>query len=205
MNIFIKYRWFIIILTIVGLVTSLTYALLKPAYYDTSLSFAINRINRQETPDYQYDGYYAIQAADLFSQTVMSWLLTPSVLLEMYKKAGIDPKIASLETFTARFKTKQYSPQNIVVRYKERDYQTADKIAGAIVSVVEERAAAANQTVDQKAFFEVVGAKPVIVKRSPVVWLHALLGFIAGFLLSSVLAYTIEYLRSSQVNVSTTR
>ena len=64
----------------------------------------------------------------------MSWLLTPSVLLEIYEFADTDPEISSLEEISSRFKTKKYSPQNIVVRYKERDYDTADKIATAVTT-----------------------------------------------------------------------
>jgi hypothetical protein len=139
---------------IVGVLSALGFSYMKPITYDTSISFSINRINRQDTAEYQYDGYYAIQASDLFSQTVMSWFMTPSVLLEMYDQAGIDPQIKSLTDLTSRFKTKKYSPQNIVVKFSERDQETATKISAAIVTVVEKKGAIANQTSDQKALLE---------------------------------------------------
>lgn len=199
MNIFIKYRWLIAIFTTIGLASALVFSLLRPAYYDTSLAFSINRINLQTTEDYQYDGYYAIQASDLFSQTVMSWLMTPSVLLEIYQKAQIDPQISSLEEISSRFKAKKYSPQNIVIRYKERDHQTADKIAQAITTVVEEKAVLANKTSEQKALFEVAGTSPVIVERKPVIWLNTLIGLVTGFIFSLMAAYLIEYLRRSDI------
>ncbi len=198
MKIIAKYRWFIIIITVLATVGSLVYSYIKPAYFDTSISFSINRINMQTTEDYQYDGYYAIQASDLFSQTVMSWFMTPSVLLEIYEKANIDPQITSIESFTSRFKTKKYSPQNIVVRYHERDYETADAIATAIIDIVENKAAEANQTSDDKALFEVVSSKPVIVERKPVVWLNTVIGFVAGLLFSVVVAYFVEYWRREE-------
>lgn len=199
MNIFIKYRWLIVIATITGLASALVFSVLRPAYYDTSLAFSINRINLQTTGDYQYDGYYAIQASDLFSQTVMSWMMTPSVLLEIYQKAEIDPQISSLEEISSRFKTRKYSPQNIVVRYKERDHQTADKIAQAITTVVQEKTALANQTSEQKSLFEVAGTSPVIVERKPDIWLNTFIGLISGFIFSLIAAYLIEYLRRSDV------
>ncbi|MCH7492262.1 hypothetical protein IID19_01555 [Patescibacteria group bacterium] len=196
-SILVKFKWLIILVTLAGLVGSLIFVYLKPAYYDTSIAFSINRTIIQDTEEYQYDGYYAIQAADLFSQTVMSWFLTPSVLLEIYEKAGIDPEISSIEEITSRFKARKYSPQNIVVRYKERDSETATKIATAIISVIEHRGSLANQTIDEQSLFEVKGATPVIVKRTPVIWLVGLIGLISGFVLSTVAAYSIEYLRSS--------
>lgn len=177
-----------------ALTAGVVFSLVKPLEYDTSISFSINRINRQETAEYQYDGYYAIQASDLFSQTVMSWMMTPSVLLEIYERAGIDPMITSIERFTSRFKTKKYSPQNIVIRYSERDNNTADKIAKAIVEIIEEKGNVANQTSDQKAFFEVDGATPVIVEQRANPWLNGGLGLVGGFLISLSAAYIIEYL-----------
>lgn len=198
MNIFRKYRWLIIVITVVGVGSALIFSLVRPVYYDTSLAFSINRINLQETQDYQFDGYYAIQASDLFSQTVMSWLMTPSVLLEIYQKAEIDPQISSLEEISSRFKTKKYSPQNIVIRYKERDHQTADKIAQAISSVIQEKANLANQTSEQKALFEVIGTNPVIVEKKPIIWLNSLIGLISGFIFSLIAAYLIEYLRRGE-------
>lgn len=205
MKIFVTYRWFIVSITLVATAAAFIFSYVTPAYYDTSLSFSINRINRQETPQYQYDGYYAIQASDLFSQTVMSWFMTPSVLLEIYDKAKIDPQISSIEMLTSRFKTKQFSPQNIVVRYKERDHETAAKIAAAIGDVIEANATVANQTADQKALFEVVGAKPVIVERKPIIWLNTLIGFVGGFILSILAVYVIGYFRDEPATANQQR
>ncbi len=198
MNIIVKYRIFIIILTLVAIIAAGGFTYLKPVEHDTSIAFSINRINKQETEDYQYDGYYAIQASDLFSQTVMSWMMTPSVLLEIYERAGIDPQITSTENFISRFKAKKYSPQNVVVRYRERDKQTAQKIADAIIAIVEEKTAAAVQTSDQKAFFEVVGSLPVIVEKKPLLWLNLIIGLVGGLLVSIIAAYTVEYLRGGK-------
>lgn len=195
-SMYTQYRWLILGITLVGLVATVVFSLLEKPYYDTSISFSINQTNKQDTADYQYDGYYAIQASDLFSQTVMSWFLTPSVLLEIYQGAGIDPQISSIDEITSRFKTKKFSPQNIVVRYKERDRETAQKIAAAIVNVIEERAAASNQSSDNKSLFEVKGGEPVIVERQPNVLLNTGIGLVASIVLSLIAAYSIGYLRA---------
>ncbi|MDP2683908.1 MAG: hypothetical protein Q8P20_02520 [bacterium] len=201
MNIFSKYKWLIIIVIIVGVCSAVAFSLIKAPYFDTSLSFSINRVNHQTTADYEYDGYYAIQASDLFSQTVMSWLMTPSVLLEIYESAGIDPKISSLEEISSRFKTKKFSPQNIVVRYKERDYETADKIATAITTTIQNNAQQSNKTSDDEALFEVIGTKPVIVERVPDLWFNTLIGLIGSIIVGSLLAYVIEYLKRGDIKV----
>jgi len=197
-NWLIRYRWVVISLTVIATIASFAFAYLKPVEYDTSISFQINRINRQLTSEYQYDGYYAIQASDLFSQTVMSWFKTPSVLLEIYNEAGVDPQIKTMEEFTSRLKTKQYSPQNIVVRFKEREKATAEKLSQAIVTIIQERSAKLYQGEDENSLFEVIGAKPVVVDKTPVLWLVTLIGFIGGFVIGIIIVYLVRYFKQEE-------
>lgn len=196
----LKYKWFILALTLLAAVFSFIFAYFKPAVFDTSISFSINRINRQKTAEYQYDDYYAIQASDLFSQTVMSWFMTPSVLLEIYDKAGVDPQIKSINSFTSRFKIKKYSPQNIVVRFQERDDKTAEQISDSILSVISQKATVSNQDADNKSLFEVKGAKPVIVQTKPLLWLFTLIGLVSGFVLSLIIVNLILYFKEDKAN-----
>jgi len=196
----LKYKWFILVLTLLAAIFSFGFAYFKPAVYDTSISFSINRINKQQTTQYQYDDYYAIQASDLFSQTVMSWFMTPSVLLEIYDKAGIDPQIKSIASFTSRFKIKKYSPQNIVVSFKERDKNTAEKISESIISIISQKGEQSNKDAESKSLFEVKGAKPVIVESKPSLWLSTLIGLVGGFILSLIIVNFILYFKQDKVN-----
>ena len=153
-------------------------------------------INRQATSEYQYDGYYAIKASELFSQTIISWFLTPSVLVDIYDQADIDPEIISLEKFTSRFKTKQYSAQNFVVVFKERDKTTAEKVASSIIHYIEANSENLNQDADQNSIFEVSGSTPVIIKSKTPTWLVTLAVFIFSLIVSAALGYLIDYLKS---------
>jgi capsular polysaccharide biosynthesis protein len=190
-----KGKAFIVTFTLLVTLAAFLFTYFLPVTYASSISFAVNRINKQETPYYD-DSYFGIQASDLFSQTVISWFLTPSVLLEIYESGDIDPQIKSLDKFANRFKTKKYSPQNIVVRFNERDEETATKISEAVVEVVEKKAVSINKTVDEKALFEIVGEKPVIVKNDPQISLTTIIGFIAGLVVSIVFVYLLRYFKT---------
>lgn len=191
-----KSRYFIVVFTILVAVLGILFGYLRQTTFTSSISFAVNRINKQATQYYD-DSYYGIQAADLFSQTVISWFMTPSVLLEIYEQAEVDPEITTVERFTSRFKTKKYSAQNIVVKFTERDRETAEKISQAAVLVMENKAADLNRSVDDKALFEIVGTKPVIVENKTNIYLVGAIGLIVGFLLGTVLVYLKEYLRDN--------
>jgi len=109
----VKHYKFLIVIAVIAGLAGAWFAYSRPTQYEGSVSFTINRINTAVTTEYQYDGYYGIKAAELFGQTVVSWLETPSVLLDMYQRAGVEPHITSLSSFTGRFRAKIYSPQTI--------------------------------------------------------------------------------------------
>jgi len=186
---------FMIMVVIVVTATAVVSAVLKPVEYRASIAFAVNRINAQTTTDYQYDGYYAIQAADLLSQTVVSWFLTPSVLLSIYDRADVEPMITSLDRFTSRFKAKKYSSQNIVVSFVERERDWSEKLSAAVILVVEEQAAALNTTAENTPLFRITGSQPVIVEHRANPYLAGLVGFVAGWLLALALVEINKYLR----------
>ncbi len=185
----------IIIFTVLVVGVSMILLYFKEPVYQSSISFSVNRVNRQTTEYYEYDGYYAISAAELFSQTLMSWFMTPSVLLEIYEQAEVDPQIKSLSSFASRFRARQYASQNIVVSFKEKDQAKATKISNAVVNIVQTKAADLNKTSDQKSIFEVVGSKPVIVEQKLSYWLAGVISLLCGLIVSIILVYLFRYFK----------
>lgn len=158
-------QWvFVLLFTVLVAGIGLVVATSTRPKYQTSVSFSIALTQKQQTPDYQYDGYYAIKAAELVSQTLISWFLTPSVILDIYSDAGVPPNISNLNRFVARFKARQHAAQNIVITFKEDDETKARAIAESIVTVVEKKGEALNTTEQREALFDVQGSTPVIVK-----------------------------------------
>lgn len=182
---------FVIVVTLASLVASIR----KEPQYFTSLSIAVNRINRQTTTDYQYDGYYALQASDLFSQTLLSWFLTPSVLLDFYQRAGIDPAITTTNQLVSRFRARKFAAQNIVIQFTERDRDSAKKLADGISEVVRERSASLDSNAGGDATFDVVPSQPVIVETKPNVLLNAVAAFIASILIGFAVLWTVKAVR----------
>ncbi|OGY78689.1 MAG: hypothetical protein A3B74_04930 [Candidatus Kerfeldbacteria bacterium RIFCSPHIGHO2_02_FULL_42_14] len=190
-----NYKKFIVSFTVVVIAGAAIIAWAMPERFKTSVAFAINRGEVQQTTDYQYDGYYVLRAAELYAQNIVSWFLTPSFLVEVYEKAKIPPEITNLERFGNRFKTKQYSPQNIVVTFTVNDRTTAEKLAQSIIATVEEQASAFGQSVE-KDLFMVVGSQPVIVNDQQPAWLIILVGGILGLIVSFILVYIHRYLKA---------
>lgn len=188
-------RWLIGTLAVVLAATAFIVTATQPVRYAASESFAVNRINPEATPDYQYDGYYALQAADIFSKTVESWFATPSFLNSIYSAAQVDPEIESITTLPARFNVKRYSAQNIVVRFTERTQERAEKVAQAVASVLMERTAALNRDPQDRPLYEVIGSNSVIAPTQPNPWLYGVISLVIGFGLGLFVAAARHYLR----------
>ncbi len=190
-----QHKKIIVVLTLLIALAAFLFAYLQPVVYDTSIAFTINRTAKQKTTDYQYDGYYAIQASNLFAQTIMSWLMTPAFVLEVYQQAGVEPSIQSLDKLGSLLSSKKLSPQNVVVRFKEKDETVAKKIGAALIDKVEQKAKEINKTSEGDSLFEVVGYEPVIAPYKPDIKLVTVIGLVVGLMLSCFLVYLVWYFK----------
>jgi len=195
LKVYWKQRVMIGLLVLVSTGTALVVAATRPERTGVSVSFAINRTNREATTQYQYDGYYALQASDLFAQTVVSWFSTPSVLLEVYQKVNLDPAIQSTANLPSRFSVRKYSAQNIVVKFTERDNQRAEKVADGLKKVMESKASMLNQTSDGKSLFEIVAGVPVVAPATSNLPLIGVVTAILSLAIGMFVAATRHYLR----------
>lgn len=187
-------RWFIALVTIVVAVGAFLIPFLRPTPYKAVVSFELQFVNRPVTADYQYGAYYDLKAAEIYIQHLMSWFRTPAIVEEVYTTAGVGYEIDSIDRFTNRFQAKQYSAQNFAVIFQDINRDNAEKLAGAIRTVVERRATKESQA-NETAAFSVEGLDPVIAEDRVNIWFVTLVGLCAGFLFSVLLVYMREYFR----------
>ncbi len=202
LNVAWRWRWLVLACLLLPALAAFIFASTRPDTYATSIAFTVNRINKQTTAEYQFDGYYALQASDLFSDTVLSWFLTPSVIVQIYERANVDPKVEDLTKLTARFNIKKFSSQNLVLRYSTGTSSEAEALAKSIISTVEERAAELNQTADRKALFEVIGEKPVTAKQGKQQFLATAVGFIFGAFIAVLLVGVLSAFRTRRASAA---
>lgn len=182
----------IAIALIVGILSVLI-ANLLPAKYDASVALSVIRVNREETSDYQYDGFYAIQASNLFAETIVSWLETPAVVREIYEQSGKKDAVASLSDFAGAFKAKKLSSQNITVKFSSKTEEEAKTLASSLVSVVEKKSQTSLETSKKESVFEIKSADPVIVKRAYDAAITFFAGLITGLALGILWAMGKNY------------
>jgi hypothetical protein len=190
-----KRRWFLLLLVVIAVGTAGLIVGTRPVRTGASVSFAINRINRTATTQYEYDGYYALQASDLFAQTVVSWFSTPSFLQEVYEQGKLDPEIQSINSLPSRFSVRKYSAQNIVVRFTERTDDRAQVVAKELGTLMANRAEKLNQSSDGKALFAIISGTPVIAPAHPNLYLILGVTAVLSFALGLFIVAAQQYLR----------
>lgn len=192
-NIVFKSKWFILAFTVIVAVAAVLFAQSRPTSYKAVVTFDLNLINRPEVQDYQYGGYYDYQAAEAFSQHMMSSFQAPAFVENIYKQAGVGYAIDSLTTFTNRFKTHQYSSQRFDVSFSDYSEDNARKLAEAIVVLMEEQGAQA-AAINGEPIFEVSGLQPVVAASDLPTGLAGVVGLIVGLIVSMTLVYIRFYL-----------
>jgi len=144
-----------------------TWAYTRPSRFQTSVALVVRQSQSQPTEDYQFDGYYALQSADIFAQTVVSMLQAPSVVVEIYERAGMATQPRSWRSLSDRFKAKKQSAQNILVSYTTPSAEEATKLADALTGVLTSRITSLNSAANSKSVFQLESSRPVTVESKP--------------------------------------
>lgn len=134
-----------------------------PRHQDVSIDITIPVPARQATTNYEYDGYYALQATDLFGDTLAGWFKSPDFVAQIFSKAGLSAEINSLRNLEKFFTVKKVSGQLITVGYSVKDDKSAGKIGEAIVENVNNRVEIFNKNGNKSLFFTALVGKPLIV------------------------------------------
>lgn len=148
MNIYRKFfkqnLFFLSIVIVVGVSIGLAITKLIPVSYDVSLALNIERKTSDTGQFYTYDGYYAIQATELFGKSVASWFVTPDFVEDVLRNADkSDISKLSVKDFRRVFTPEQVSASVVEVRFgvdeSELGNKLTDSISSSIISYMDTR------------------------------------------------------------------
>lgn len=138
---------------------------LRPISYGTSLMLNVTRTGTQDTPDYKYDNFYRLQADEKFTETLVQWLKSPRVELDIFNEAGIDTKSMGLKDLTRAIRPEKMSSQVVLVSYSTPSLETARKISQSIVKITANHTDQLNKDQQDETWFKVLAGDPVIVRN----------------------------------------
>jgi capsular polysaccharide biosynthesis protein len=188
----------IIVVTILVALFAYIFTAKQPVTYEANANFTIIPKSAAELKNvYEYDGYYALQAAVLFGNTLASWLQSPDIVVEIFKKAGYELEKTQSSKSLAKLIKPTLVPNSFSVKFqlKDRDENKAQKLAQATTEIVQNKTTEFNQRAGSKANFEVAASEPIILEVKPKKEFNTMVGALAGLILGVFLAFVRQYFR----------
>lgn len=183
---FLSKRFLIILLSggVLG-VSSLFFSLRLPVQYRASLLLYVQRIP-QETASglYAYDGYFAGQAAEAYSDTVKGFLQSLDLVREAAKGVELTDSEAVLKKLNRKIRITKTAPQLIEITVTLTGAQNASALVQSLAQTVVDRVKSLNQNGDQNFSVSPAGSQPIIETITPPKLLNSLVAFWVGILIA---------------------
>ena len=183
----------IIIISIITAVSAFLFSAMEPAAYETSISLAINKNKTQNTDDFKYDGYYALQTSEMLADTIVEWTKSPTIVDSVYQKAGVNQNFKNIKSYTKKFTAKKMSSQHVEVKFKSDTKENAEKISSAIVEIISDKTKTLEENSGEEIAFSVSSENPVIVENKPDAFLNLFIGLISGLFLGIFVVFGRRY------------
>ncbi len=106
------------------------------ASYEVHFSYLVSLSQREEVSDYSFDGYYALQATDLFTATLAQWIKTPEVIVEAYKESEIKLGDVDPRALGRKIKSVKTAPQLIEVTVNGKNREETKRLAEGVRAVM---------------------------------------------------------------------
>lgn len=145
-----------------------TYVLIPrlPKHYDVSMDIVTSVPERVPSKEYEFDGYYAMQAVDLFSDTIVGWFKSPGFVAQVFDRAQVQRPSKQLRGLGQVFVVKKVSGQLINVSFRTSSEKEAAKLADSATRVLNDSVENFNKSGDKKVAFSVLVNNPLIAQAN---------------------------------------
>jgi len=169
------------------------FQLFRPLSWKATLALNVTRAGSQVTTDYAYDDFYRLQADERFADTIVRWLSSARIVNDVYQSAQVSEEKPALSLFPYALKAERLSSQFIEVTYVTKDKSSAEKIAPALIGIVNRETENLNKLQKQEQWFTVIGSAPIIVENvfswNLIIFSSFFLGIFMGFWIVLIMHY----------------
>lgn len=194
-----KYKvlfWMVIVLC--GL-SAFIWSKAQPKSYLASNTYTVNKdsnLKQDQVQFYMFDNYYNVQSAGLFSQIVTTWFESPSLVEEVYQKAGIPVPAISQKKLSKTFKAIREEPATINVSLTGTNKEELQKLLNAASEVLQEKTDELSQNSENT--YDLTKFTPVVTNNDPNLALNTIIGLFAGLFLGVILALGVDYFKGGK-------
>lgn len=133
---FRQYIGLIVVISIIGALLAYGLARQVGKQYQVHFSYIVSLSQREPSGEFRFDGYYALQATDLFSQTIAEWISTPEIVVASYKEAKLPLEETDSHTISRIIEAKKTAPQLVEITVKEASAEKAQKLTKGLQTVM---------------------------------------------------------------------
>lgn len=133
-----------------ALAAGAVFFVLQPQDYKTTLQLNVTRDSYVPSGSYEYDHFYRLQADERFADTVVQWIVSPSLRQRVFADKS-------------QLKARRLSSQVVEVMYRTRTQADAIVVAQRVTSLVNAEAQKLNEQQASPNWFMVVADAPVTV------------------------------------------
>ncbi len=128
--------------------------------YRAHYSYLISLASREERADYRFDGYYAIQATDLFAATLAGWIRSPETIVAAFNRSDLAVPTQNPRDLTRIVKSEKTAPQLVQVTITGTTPQEVEALTGALKQVMEDNVRQYHEQGTPALEFRVMATKP---------------------------------------------
>lgn len=185
--------WLVIIIVVVLVGIAVYYSFNQKDSYETSTIITV-QTNKEKTDQYQYGGYYAIQASDLFINTMTGWIKSSIFAAEIYKNSNIEFDFAKIRDLSKNIYSQKIPPQNMLLAVTEDTPEKSKAIAENTIKLIKDKISQLSLVANSAANFEIVNSDPVTIPIKPNIPFNLVVAFIISLVISLIFVFFIEYL-----------
>ncbi len=105
--------------------------------YDMHFSYVVSLGEREESEAYTFDGYYALQATDLFVASLAKWTVAPEMVARAYEVAGLEQP-RSARVLAQAVKSEKTAPQIVQVTVTSKNQAEVERLTAGVQEVVQQ-------------------------------------------------------------------
>lgn len=146
--------------------------------------------DRPSTNEYEFDGYYALQATEIFADTLAGWLTSADLVAEAYDRAAMPRPATSVRRLARVFVARKVSGQLVELRFQTAREADARRLLQEVDRLIAERAVAFNESGRSALAFSIHPQDPLILPVQRSVPIRALVAaLVAAGVFTSIVVF----------------
>lgn len=183
----------IIIIVLLTLLTTLLVSIIQKPYYEASVSLFINKNGTQNTDEFKYDGYYALESGEIITENIEKMLQSPQIVNEIYRDANVNRNFKNIKNYKKSFTAHKMSNQYVEVSFRAGNKEEAKNIAQSITKIAQNKIEELNRSSEEEISFLLEETEPIIIEKRFDIILNSIVGIISGFFLGIMAVLTKRY------------